>query len=201
MVLFGTVRIPKNKFPAGQQFSTMAASIAAQSHCFADLFCKCMIIQHHTRSYNIIHYHTCVQKPLEAPSRPSLVNDPTMQELDHSRARANDLQKTQAEQLAEITRISKELESLEPVGIPLVMVHYWLLLWEHDRTALIFPIPTKTHASQSRQNQFLTGWPADFLYFVMVMFRFTLAGAERIQRSCPKTCSRRKIQGRGVPAR
>ena len=128
MALFGTVRIPKNKFPAGQQFSTMAASIAAQSHCFADLFCKCMIIQHHTRSYNIIHDHTCVQKPLEAPSRPSLVNDPTMQELDHSRARANDLQKTQAEQLAEITRISKELESLEPVGIPLVMVHYWLLL-------------------------------------------------------------------------
>jgi len=51
-----------------------------------------------------------------------------MQELDHSMARANDLQKTQAEQLAEITRISKELESLEPVGIPLVMVHYWLLL-------------------------------------------------------------------------
>ena len=76
----------------------------------------------------INHDHTPVQRPLEAASRPSPVNDPNMQDLDHSRARANDLQKAQAEQLAEITRISKELESLEPVGIPLVMVHYWLLL-------------------------------------------------------------------------
>ena len=55
------------------------------------------------------------------PTCPSLVNDPNMQELDDSRARANNLQKTQEEQLAEITRISKELESLEPVGIPLVL--------------------------------------------------------------------------------
>ena len=144
--------------------------------------------------------HVC-KSLWKLPKCPSLENDPNMQELDHSMARANDLQKTQAEQLAEITRISKELESLEPVGIPLVMVHYWLLLWVHERTALIFPIPTQTHASQSRQNQFLTGWPAVFLYFVMVMFRFTFAGAGRIQRSCPNTCSRRKIQGRGVPAR
>ena len=60
----------------------------------------------------INHDHTPVQRPLEAPSRPSLVNDPTMQELDHSRAQANDLQKAQEEQLAEITRISKELNVL-----------------------------------------------------------------------------------------
>ena len=33
-----------------------------------------------------------------------------MQELDHSMARANDLQKAQAEQLSEITRISKEID-------------------------------------------------------------------------------------------
>ena len=46
-----------------------------------------------------------------------------MQELDRSRALANNLQKAQEEQLAEIARISKELESFEPVGIPLVMVH------------------------------------------------------------------------------
>ena len=71
----------------------------------------------------INHDHTRAQRPLEAPSRPSLVNDLNMQELDHSRARANDLQKAQAEQLAEITRISKELECFEPVGIPLVL-HY-----------------------------------------------------------------------------
>ena len=75
----------------------------------------------------INHDHTPVQRPLEAPSRPSLVNDPNMQELDHSRARANDLQKAQEEQLEENIRLSKELESLQPVGIPLVMVHYWLL--------------------------------------------------------------------------
>ena len=68
-----------------------------------------------------------MQRPLEAPSRPSLVNYPNMQELDHSRARANDLQKAQEEQLEENIRLSKELESLQPVGIPLVMVHYWLL--------------------------------------------------------------------------
>jgi hypothetical protein len=35
----------------------------------------------------------------------------------------------------------------------LVMVHYWLLLWEHERTALIFPIPTQTPASQSGQTK------------------------------------------------
>ena len=69
----------------------------------------------------INHDHTRAQRPLEAPSCPSPVNDPNMQELDHSRARASDLQKAQAEQLAEITRISKELESFEPVGIPLVL--------------------------------------------------------------------------------
>ena len=57
------------------------------------------------------------------PTCPSVVYDPNMQELDHSRAHANDLQKAQEEQLAEIARISKELESFEPVGIPLVMVH------------------------------------------------------------------------------
>ena len=71
-----------------------------------------------------MHDHTRVQRPLEAPSRPSRVNDPNMQELDHSRARASDLQKAKEEQLAEITRISKELECFEPVGLPLVRVHY-----------------------------------------------------------------------------
>ena len=157
----------------------MAASIAAQSHCFADLFCKCMIIQHHTRSYNIIHYHTCVQKPLEAPSRPSLVNDPTMQELDHSRARANDLQKTQAEQLAEITRISKELEILSL----LVSLWLWCIIGCSSESMkelpLFFQFPLRLmHLSPDRINF----WQADlliFLYFVMVMFRFTLAGARR----------------------
>ena len=49
------------------------------------------------------------------------VNDPNMQELVHVRI---DLQKAQEEQLAEITRISKELECFEPVGVPLVVVHY-----------------------------------------------------------------------------
>ena len=46
-------------------------------------------------------------------------------ELDHSRAQANDLQKVQAEQLTESMRISKALESMEPVGdvgVPFVMV-------------------------------------------------------------------------------
>ena len=44
-----------------------------------------------------------------------------MQELDHSRARATDFQKTQEEQLAEIAQISKELESLDPFGTPSVL--------------------------------------------------------------------------------
>ena len=65
-----------------------------------------------------------MQRPVEAPNMPECcVYDPNMQELAHSRALANDLQKAQEEQLAEIARISKELESFEPVGIPLVMVH------------------------------------------------------------------------------
>ena len=68
-----------------------------------------------------------MQRPLEAPSRPSLVNDPNMQELDRSRAHAIDLQKAQEEQLAEIIRISKELESFEVFCIRLVL-HYWLIM-------------------------------------------------------------------------
>ena len=72
----------------------------------------------------INQHDTCVQRPVEAPNMPECcVYDPNMQELAHSRALANDLQKAQEEQLAEIARISKELESFEPVGIPLVMVH------------------------------------------------------------------------------
>ena len=74
-----------------------------------------------------IQYRACVQRPLEAPSRPSLVNDPNMQELDHSRARANDLQKAQEEQPEEITLISKELESFEAFCIRLVL-HYRLIM-------------------------------------------------------------------------
>ena len=65
-------------------------------------------MQNHTISNNIIHVCKGLWK---LPTCPSLVNDPNMQELDDSRARANDLQKAQEEQLAEITRISKELES------------------------------------------------------------------------------------------
>ena len=61
------------------------------------------------------------------PKCPIVVNDPNVQELDHSRARVNDLQKAQEKQPEEITLISKELESFEPVGIPLVMMHFWLL--------------------------------------------------------------------------
>ena len=68
-----------------------------------------------------------MQRPLEAPSCPSLVNDPNMQELDRSRAHAIDLQKAQEEQLAEIIRISKELESFEAFCIRLVL-HYWLIM-------------------------------------------------------------------------
>ena len=67
-----------------------------------------------------------MQRPLEAPKMPNSC-DPNVQELDHSRARVNDLQKVQEEQPEEITLISKELESFEPVGIPLVMMHFWLL--------------------------------------------------------------------------
>ena len=66
---------------------------------------------HDTISINIIHVRKSL---LKFPRCPSLVSDPNMQELDHSRARANDLQKAQEEQLEEIIRISKELESFEP---------------------------------------------------------------------------------------
>ena len=43
----------------------MPKSIASQSHCFADWS---FIVEW---SHNIIHYHTCVQKPLEAPKMPN----------------------------------------------------------------------------------------------------------------------------------
>ena len=122
----------------------MPKSIASQSHCFADWS---FIVEW---SHNIVHVCKGLWK---LPICTIVVNDPNVQELDHSRARVNDLQKAQEQQPEEITRISKELESFEPIGIPLVMVHYWLLLWEHERTALIFPIPTQTPASQSGQTK------------------------------------------------
>ena len=108
-----------------------------------------------------------MQRPVEAPNMPECcVYDPNMQELAHSRALANDLQKAQEEQLAEIARISKELESFEPVGIPLVMVHRGASLASLVRACKNSPFflraPTQTHASQSRQNQFSK---ADRLFF------------------------------------
>jgi hypothetical protein len=122
-----------------------------------------------------------------------------MQELDHSRALANDLQKAQEEQLAEIARISKELE-LKPLGL-------WYpfgsaLSADHVRTALTSPNSHSDHASQSRQNQFSKADLLVFLYFVMLMFRVAFAGARRMQqRDCPNAWSGRKPRSRDVPAR
>ena len=76
----------------------------------------------------INQHDTCVQRPVEAPNMPECcVYDPNMQELAHSRALANDLQKAQEEQLAEIIRISKEIESFEAFCIRLVL-HYRLIM-------------------------------------------------------------------------
>ena len=96
----------------------------------------------HTISNNIIHVGKGLWK---LPTCPSLVNDPNMQELDDSRARANDLQKAQEEQLAEITRISKELESLKPLEQYCVVSALWTdCFW----TVLFSRAPTQTHAYQ-----------------------------------------------------
>ena len=73
-----------------------------------------------------------------------------MQELDHYRARANDLQKAQEEQLSEIARIPKELESLEFVGLLMslgsALPDLSALSADHVRTVLICP---KSHSDSS----------------------------------------------------
>ena len=96
--------------------------------------------------------HVC-KSPWKLPQIsqcPSLVNDPHMQELDHYRARANDLQKAQEEQLSEIARIPKELESLEFVGLLMslgsALPDLSALSADHVRTVLICP---KSHSDSS----------------------------------------------------
>ena len=46
----------------------MTASIAAQSHCFRNWSFTNSILD--AKPYNIKQYHTCVQRPLEAPNMP-----------------------------------------------------------------------------------------------------------------------------------
>ena len=118
-----------------------------------------------------------------------------MQELDHYRARANDLQKAQEEQLSEIARIPKELESLEFVGLLMslgsALPDLSALSADHVRTVLICP---KSHSDSSisvQTESILKGRPTDLFYFVMLIVPFTFAGARRIER---------KIRSRGVSA-
>ena len=96
-----------------------------------------MILQHRTCYMSAKGFGSSKQ----IPKCPSLVNDPKMQELEHYRARANDLQKAQEEQPEEIKQIPKELQSLELFGLLVQNVQ----------------APTQTHASQSRQNHFWKG--------------------------------------------
>ena len=146
----------------------------------------------HTISINIIH--VC-KSLLKFPRCPSLVNDPNMQELDHSRARANDLQKAQEEQLEEIIRISKELESVEP----LVSLWFCNIGWSCKNRPYFckFPLRLMNLRPDRSNSQRLTG-----SFFLMLMFRVPFAGARRMQRrDYPNAWSGWKIRGRDIPAR
>ena len=72
---------------------------------------------------------------------------------------------------------------------------------DHVRTALISPNSHSDSCISVQTEPILKGWPAVFLYFVMLMFRVALTGARRMQRrGCPNAWSGRKIRGRDVPA-
>ena len=104
----------------------------------------------------IIQYPTCVRRAL-LPTCPSLVNGPNMQELDQARALLKDFQKTQEEHRAEITRISQELDSFEP------LVSLFDSAWSADHVGIagIFP---NSHSDSC------IGWPIVLFYFVVSWF-------------------------------
>ena len=191
MAFLGTFRIQGNRSVLLasniQLWYAMPKSIASQSHCFADWS---FIVEW---SHNIIHYHTCVQKPLEAPKMPNSCEWSERAGVGslQSPSEQSPTRRTAWRNHSDFQGAWKFWACWHPLGHG--------ALWEHVRTALIFPIPTQTPASQSGQKK-NQGWPADF-YFLMLMVRFTFAGARRMQRSFPNACSGRKIQGRDVPAR
>ena len=130
----------------------MPKSIASQSHCFADWS---FIVEW---SHNIIHYHTCVQKPLEAPKMPNSCEWSERAGVGslQSPSEQSPTRRTAWRNHSDFQGAWKFWACWHPLGHG--------ALWEHVRTALIFPIPTQTPASQSGQKKKprLTGW---FLLF------------------------------------
>ena len=149
--------------------------------------------------YQYIIIHVC-KSLWKLPKCPIAVNDPNVQELDHSRARVNDLQKAQEEQPEEITRISKELESFWVCWYPF---GYGALLAALVRAWKNCPYFSNSHSDSCISVRTEKKTKAGRLIFTFWCSWFVSLLQERdeMQRSFPNACSGRKIQGRDVPAR
>ena len=174
----------------------MPTSIAAQSHCFVDwLFINAL-------SVRIIHVCKGLWKLPAAQvlwmirtCRSSIVpehvlwNDPVPACSDWS---PESSRRTARRNHSDFQGDWKLWGFLHPFGSALSA--------DHVRIVRIFPNSHSDSCISVQTESILKGWPAVFLYFVMLMVRFAFAGARRIQRSCPNAWSG-KIRGRDVPAR
>ena len=151
----------------------MPTSIAAQSHCFVDwLFINAL-------SVRIIHVCKGLWK---LPA----VNDPNMQELDRSRACA--LQRSSSCMFGLISRKLKKNSLQKSFGFPrslkalrlFASVWFCIIGWSCKNCPYFSELPLRL-MHLSPDESILKSWPTDLFYFVMLMVRFTFAGARRIQ--------------------
>ena len=171
----------------------MRKSIASQSHCFADWS---FILEW---SHNIIHYHTCVQKPLEAPKMP---NSCEWSERAGVGSLQSPSERSPKSSRRTAWRNHSDFQGAWKFWVCWYPFGYGALLAALVRAWKNCPYFSNSHSDSciSVRTEKKQGWPADF-YFLMLMVRFTFAGARRMQRSFPNACSGRRIQGRDVPAR
>ena len=172
----------------------MPKSIASQSHCFADWS---FIVDW---SHNIIHYHTCVQKPLEAPKMPNSCEWSERAGVGslQSPSEQSPTRRTAWRNHSDFQGAWKFWACWYPFGSAFIISDLWA---DHVRTVLIFPnshsdscISVQTESIFDR----LTCW----FFLICDVFRLASSGAWRMQRrDCPNAWFARKIRGRDVPAR
>ena len=153
--------------------------------CSVTVLCRLIV---HCRM--TIQYRACVQRPLEAPSREWSEHAGVSACSDWS---PESSRRTACRNHSDFQGAWKLWGFLHPFGSALSA--------DHVRTALISPNSHSDSCISVQTEPILKGWPAVFLYFVMLMFRVALTGARRMQRTgCPNAWSGRKIRGRDVPA-
>ena len=148
--------------PAGQQYSTMIIYndnikiyiyIAAQSHCFADLFCRCMIIQYQSTSY------MCAKAFWSSQDAQVLWMIRTCRSWitpEHGRTISRKLKKNNLKKSFGFRRSLKALSLWYPFGCAISA--------DHVRTVLIFVNSHSDSWISVQIEAILKGWPAHFFW-------------------------------------